>query len=257
MQGKRIVIPQPTFGEYPRIFPEADTYPDAVGIDTKEIEKRSAGCDVVVFVNPNNPTGSLIKPEWIHAFAGRNKEKTIVVDESFVEFSQSTSMMALLETQPFDNVIVIKSLSKSLGIPGVRLGYVYSCNGAFNDAVKEYIPIWNLNSLAECFLEVILKHRKSMQNSFTDTIRDRNAFAQALSEVPIVKKVHPSAANFLLVSLDNHGLSGGEVADMLLKKHDIYIRDISPKFSDGNTYIRLAVRMPEENNRLVSCLKEL
>ncbi len=257
MQKMRVLIPQPTFGEYPRIFPDADTYSDAVGIDTEEIEKRGAEYDIIVFVNPNNPTGSFIKSEWIHEFADRNKKKTILVDESFVEFTGCASMMELLETQPVDNVIVVKSLSKSLGIPGVRLGYVYSCNGEFNDAVKEYIPIWNLNSLAECFLEVILKHRKSMQQSFIDTIRDRDSFAQALSEVSMVKQVYPSAANFLLVSLNSDGPSGGEVADMLLTKHEIYIRDISPKFSDGNTYIRLAVRLAEENSQLVSCLQEL
>lgn len=256
MQGERVLIPQPSFGEYPRIFPEADTYSDTVGIDTEGIEKRAADYGIIVFVNPNNPTGSFIKSEWIHEFAERNKEKIILVDESFIEFSECSSLMELCERDPIENIIVVKSLSKSLGIPGVRLGYVYSSNTEFNNAVKESIPIWNLNSLAECFLEVILKHRKSLQESFVETIRDRNHFSQELSKTPVVRQVYSSAANFLLVSLKNNGPSSGEVADTLLKKHKIYIRDISPKFSDGNSYIRLAVRLPEENSRLVECLKE-
>lgn len=256
-KGRRVLMPSPTFGEYPRIFPDTGVYTDQVGVDTPVIQKRAADCDVIIFVNPNNPTGTLIEPEWIYEFASKNQRKTVLVDESFIEFAERKSVLELLEQEPLDNVIVIKSLSKSLGVPGVRLGYAYSSNREFIEALKEYIPIWNLNSIAEYFLEVLLKHRNSMNQSFKDTIRDRQEFALALSKTPVIKKVYPSAANFILVSLHDKGCSGVEIADVLLKKHLLYIKDISSKFSDDNIYIRFAVRLPQEHRRLVEALKGL
>ena len=256
-KGKQALIPQPTFGEYPKIFPEALTYGDVVGIDPDEILRKSKDCDVVVIVNPNNPTGSIIDTQWIMDFSAQASRKTIVVDESFIEFSGRTSVLELLEKNPLSNVIVIKSLSKSMGMPGLRLGYVYSCNGQFNDFIKNSLPIWNLNSLAEYAMEIILKHRKSLSQSFDDTIRDREAFRNALSGLPIVEKVYPSSANFVLVAIKPMHGQPVSISEKLLSRQSIYIKDISHKFSDGRIYLRLAVRLPHENMKLVESLREM
>jgi Histidinol-phosphate/aromatic aminotransferase and cobyric acid decarboxylase len=253
----KALIPTPTFGEYPKIFPRADVYRDAVGIDTNEITGKCADRDLIVFVNPNNPTGTLIDTKWIFEFASRNKSKTVIVDESFIEFARCPSVLDLLEQSPLPNVIVVKSLSKSMGMPGIRLGYVYSCDKAFNTFVKESLPIWNLNSFAEFAMEIILKHRKSLAQSFADTVRDREEFSALLSQVPCVKKVYPSSANFLLVSLKPSTMSRVSITERLLSDYSIYIKDISHKFSDGSTYLRLAVRLPHENALLAKCLAEL
>jgi histidinol-phosphate/aromatic aminotransferase/cobyric acid decarboxylase-like protein/choline kinase len=254
--GKKALIPSPTFGEYPRIFPLASVYSDAVGIDSEEIAQKSAGCDLVVFVNPNNPTGSLVDTKKIMDFASQNRGKTVIVDESFIEFAECPSVLSLLETEPLQNVIVIKSLSKSMGMPGLRLGYVYSRNRDFTAYIKEWLPIWGLNSLAEFAMEIILKHRKSLSQSFSDTIADREEFSRALAGVSCVSEVFPSSANFVLISLKERG-SAAAIADTLLAKYSIYVKDISHKFPDGRAYLRLAVRLPGENALLVKCLKEI
>jgi histidinol-phosphate/aromatic aminotransferase/cobyric acid decarboxylase-like protein/choline kinase len=254
--GKRALIPSPTFGEYTRIFPEAATYSDSIGMDMDEVLKKSAACDVVVFVNPNNPTGSLIDSGKIMEFAARHPQKTVLVDESFIEFAGCPSVLSLLETEHLENVIVIKSLSKSLGMPGLRLGYVYSRNRDFNGFVLDNLPIWGLNSMAEFAMEVLLKHRKSLAKSMTDTVRDREDFRKALAGVPCVSEVFPSAANFVLVALRERG-SAARIAEALLSKYAIYVKDISHKFPDGRSYLRLAVRLPAENALLVKCLKEI
>jgi histidinol-phosphate/aromatic aminotransferase/cobyric acid decarboxylase-like protein/choline kinase len=256
MEDKKALIPAPTFGEYSRVFPNAHSYGDVVGIDTVEVETKSVRNDVVVFVNPNNPTGTLIDTQWIFDFAARNEQKTIVVDESFIEFSGQASVLELLEKKPLTNVIIIKSLSKSMGLPGMRLGYAYSCNPAFNEFVKKSLPIWNMNSIAEFFMEIVLKHRKSLSQSFLNTIRDRELFRTALSELSCVEEVYPSAANFLLIKMKPRAASQ-PLAEALLSRHSIYIKDISHKFPDGRSYLRLAVRLPHENAMLVKCLKEL
>jgi histidinol-phosphate/aromatic aminotransferase/cobyric acid decarboxylase-like protein/choline kinase len=255
--NKKALIPNPTFGEYTRIFPSAATYSDGVGIDRDELAKKAGACEVVVIVNPNNPTGSCIDTQWIAGYAAAHKEKLVVVDESFIEFSGRGSIMDACDSQGIDNVVVIKSLSKSMGMPGLRLGYVYSRNTAFMSFIDGSLPIWGINSLAEFTLEVILKHRKSLERSYAETVRDRSEFAEALSTCDCVEQVFDSGANFLLVRLKENRAAAQAVTDCLLSSHGILVKDISKKFTDQNGYLRLAVRLPLENMRLVAALSSI
>jgi histidinol-phosphate/aromatic aminotransferase/cobyric acid decarboxylase-like protein len=118
------------------------------------------------------------------------------------------------------------------------------------------IPVWNMNSMAEHFVEILLKHRNSINKSFEDTKRDRTAFAQLLKCVDIIKRVLPSGANFLTceLSISNEELKA--LQELLLTKHKIYIKNATEKFDDGKTYIRLAVRTPTENRQLASTLQK-
>jgi len=255
--GKRALIPDPTFGEYKRIFPAAVTYGDRVGIDMKEIQAKAGPCDVVVFVNPNNPTGSALPGALIAEFARANPAKTILADESFIEFSTAGSVMAACEAGGLSNVIIIKSLSKSMGMPGLRLGYVYSTDREFMTYVADSLPIWSMNSLAEFTLEIVLKHRKSLAQSFAETVRDRDAFAASLSNLSSVERVFAGQGNFLLVRLADQAGPALSIVDRLLSDHSILVKDVSPKFDDGRAYLRCAVRLPHENARLVSALSGL
>ena len=253
--GRQVLVPAPTFGEYERAFPRARSYPDRVGLDSREIEGHAREADVVVFVNPNNPTGSLLPSEWIYDYADRNPSKAVIVDESFIDFAEVPSLLGLLEQKPLDNVIVLKSLSKPLGIPGLRLGFAYSSNPAFNEFVRQGLPIWNCNSLAEHFLELILKHREALARSFAATAADREQLAAQLAEVPGIETVYPSAANFILVRLDERSRGRKSLATALLAHSSIYVKDVSRKFADGRAYARLAVRLPDENAALVGALR--
>ena len=249
-------IPSPSFGEYQRIFKNCTNYDDKVGFDLKGIERGSKDAEIVVFVNPNNPTGSLIPSEWICAFAEKNPAQTVVVDESFIEFADVTPMLSLLEKKPLDNVLIIKSLSKSLGVPGIRLGYAYSCNAELMKHLHGQVPIWNMNSIAEHYLEIILKHRNALKRSFEQTVIDRTTFGGRLSTCPQVERVYPSAGNFLLVELKAKAATAAKITTQLLEKHSIYVKDVTDKFGNGKNYLRLAVRLPEENERLVAALRE-
>jgi len=255
--GKEVLIPSPTFGEYTRIFPCAKTYGDAVGFDVGEIEKKGTSCEVIVFVNPNNPTGSALDSRWIEAYAKRNSEKTIIVDESFIEFSAAGSIIPACETGGLENVIVVKSLSKSMGMPGLRLGYVYSTNADFMAFSGKNIPIWNMNSMAEFTMEIILKHRKSLAQSFVDTIKDRQDFISALSKLSCVDTVYPSQGNFFLVRLRGQKNVAAEIVNKLLSRYSIFVKDISHKFNDKYPYLRIAVRASHENAKFVSALADV
>ena len=251
--GKRMLIPDPTFGEYPRMFPEAATYRDDVGITLSDLTAPIDAANVVVFVNPNNPTGTTLSSQSLHELAASRPDKTFVVDESFIDFSGYPSMVSLLEDKPLENVICIKSLSKTLGVPGIRLGYVYSANAGFLRYVSDRVPIWNLNSMAEYMLEIILKHRGSLTASFVSTAKDRARLIGALSNVQGVTRVLPSGGNFVTFELDRQAPSAAAVVRRLLAIESIFVKDVSSKF-EGRSMIRVAVRLPEENARLVSAL---
>ncbi len=254
------LLPSPTFGEYSRIFPKAITYSDRVGIDTTEILEKAQNCDFIVFVNPNNPTGSLLETKWIYNFAATHPDKIVILDESFIHFSDQESILPLLENAPLSNVILLVSLSKILGVPGIRLGYAYTDNQAFNAYLHSHIPIWNINSLAEYFLEIILKHREAIKASFQKTKEDREQFAKSLRNFPGVKQVYSSGGNFLLLCLDYDNSFKDNLIQKLLSAHGIYVKDVSSHFSSKKSkkfYLRLAVRNTADNQIFLKAFREV
>ncbi|MEH2068030.1 MAG: aminotransferase class I/II-fold pyridoxal phosphate-dependent enzyme [Nostoc sp.] len=253
----RGLLPSPTFGEYSRIFPKAITYSDRVGIDTTEILEKAQNCDFIVFVNPNNPTGSLLETKWIYNFAATHPDKIVILDESFIYFSDQESILPLLENAPLSNVILLVSLSKILGVPGIRLGYVYTDNQAFNGYLHNHIPIWNINSLAEYFLEIILKHQEAIKASFQKTKEDREQFAKELKSLPGVKQVYSSGGNFLLLCLDYDLSLKDNLTQKLLSTHGIYIKDVSSRFNSKKLYLRLAVRNIADNEIFLKAFREV
>jgi histidinol-phosphate/aromatic aminotransferase/cobyric acid decarboxylase-like protein/choline kinase len=252
----RVLLPEPTFGEYRRSFPGHTPYPDRMGVDLGEVARLAEAAELVVFVNPNNPTGTLLSTRAIYRFAEERPGQVVIVDESFLAFSDEPSMVSLLEERPLANVVVLASLSKSLGIPGVRLGFAYTCNAALAADLARALPIWNLNSIAEHVLEILLKHRPGFAASLRATAADRTGFAEALAALPSVEAVHPSGGNFLLVTLRPRAEPAVALVDRLLTRHALYVKDVSDRFPDGRVRLRFAVRLPEENQRLCAALAE-
>jgi len=249
------LLPAPTFGEFPRWFPGHATYGDAVGVDLAALAARAADHAVVAVVNPNNPTGTTLSTAWLHALAARHPATMFVVDESFVEFSGEIPLRRRLDEAPLPNVLVLASLSKSLGVPGLRLGYAYTGNPALCAAVGARIPIWNLGAPAEFFLELLLKFQRELDESLAQTTADRAELTERLAALPGIAAVHPSGGNFVLAAL-----GGGEpgrarrLVERLLVHDGIYVKDVSAKLPDGGAFLRIAVRRPAENARLVSAL---
>ena len=254
--AKRMLIPKPTFGEYTRIFHDIETYSDEQGIKWDSVKNTMSNVDGLVVVNPNNPTGSTIPVEEIYQLALEYPEKLMIVDESFIEFANTTSIIPLLEEHPLQNVIVLKSLSKSLGVPGVRLGYVYCCNADIVQDIHAYVPIWNLNSIAENFLEIVLKYRTEIDTSFAKTIEDREAFATELKDLLCVEEVYPGGGNYLLIKLAcNHNLAPS-LLKYMLSEYSIYARDVSSRFNSTRIHMRVAIRLPSENSYFCRCLQQ-
>jgi len=255
--ARRVLLPQPTFAEFPRWFPAHAAYQDSVGIDPDEIDARAEINDLVVIVNPNNPTGSKLATAGIHALIARHPHTTFLVDESFIAFSGDQPLLERLEREPLKNVVVVVSLSKSLGVPGLRLGYAYSCDPQLIQRLRARIPIWNLGSLAEFFLELLLKFQPEYALSIRRTVSDRCEFGTQLAGLAGVETVYPSSANFFLIRLASRGPEHAQqLVDALLTRHSIYVKDVSRKFAAPAPYLRVAVRRPAENVRLLEALAE-
>lgn len=256
MVGSRPVLrPEPSFGEYQRMFPGARTYADAIGVDLDKFDAAIPGDGVVVIVTPNSPTGTVIPTDWVEACIRRHPHTLFVVDESFIDFSDQTPLIERIEADPVANVIVIKSLSKSFGVPGLRLGYVYCANPEVIRVLDDEIPIWNLSGPAEFYLELMLKYRSDFERSLAATKADRAAFAAMLAAVPVVARVHPSGGNFLLATLRGTDPAiASSIRTELLVQHSIDVKDVSMRLQPPRPRLRVAVRLPADNARFCQAL---
>ena len=256
--GQRVAIPAPTFGEYARCFPAAATYADAPGMDLEQISDLAGHADLLIVVNPNNPSGGTVPTEFVYDLAARHPGTTVLVDESFLPFSGLASMVGLLEAAPLPNVAVLTSLGKLLGVPGLRLGYLYTASADLRRAFGELMPIWGVNSVGEFFLELAVKFRTELDRSIASTVAERGRLAELLAEHPLVAQVYPSQANFLLFRLAAQDQAAAAwLRGELLASSKIEIKDVSGKYPDRKPRIRVAVRTQQDNDRLLKAMAPL
>ena len=255
--GRDVAIATPAYDELARRFPDARTFPDAPGIDTAELERLAAAGGVIALANPNTLTGTTLDTAWLHGLAAAHPATTFLVDETHVEFSGRASLRSRLDAEPLANVVVIGSLGASVGVPGLRLGYLHSTDPAVRAALRDELPLRHLNSPAEHLLEILLKSRPQLAASLERCRADRDWFRLALLRVPFVAEVHPSGGNFLLARLHGGPSAGAALREHLLTDHAIDVPDVSGAFADRRPRLRIAVRAAEQNAALVSTLTRI
>lgn len=213
--------------------------------------------DTLVLINPDNPSGYYMGQSEIAALLQWCKEenKNLIVDESFLDFADKENVSLLSERilSENPNLYVVKSISKSYGVPGLRLGILASGNADMIGCLKKSVSIWNINSMAEFFMQILDKYKVDYENSLREIKAERARFFEALSQIKSLK-VYPSQANYFMCELlDGH--TSEELAGRLLKKN-ILIKDLTGKIKNGRQYIRIAIRTGAENQSLVQLLKE-
>ena len=264
LPGKLGVI-SPTFEEYPNRRSENDV--EVFVPQTEDFHYSSL--DVISYfdnhpvtslllINPDNPSGNYIPFRELRALLlwGRDKGIRLVVDESFADFSSEFPGNSLLQNstlEEFPNVVVVKSISKSFGVPGLRLGLLASSDVSLINRVKKDVSIWNINSFAEFFLQIFSKYESDYKKSATSFLKARESFREELSAVPYLK-IFDSQANYFLCEVLGP-MTSTELAEGLLENYNILIKDCSQKKSfEGKNYIRLAVRSEADNRKLVKAL---
>ena len=181
------------------------------------------------------------------------------LDESFVDFSEGWENNTLLHDnmlETYPHMLVMKSISKSYGVPGIRLGILCSADVDIIARMKKMVSIWNINSFCEFFMQIYTKYEKDYKEACDKFIVERNDFESKLREISFLRVI-PSQANYFLVEVLPPFTAKGLVLKML-KQFGILMRDCSGKGGfDGKQYMRIAVRDHKDNAKLIESLKLL
>lgn len=268
IKGK-IGVVFPTFEEYPNRVEEAGnlvsyvpSHPDFAYTKADIISVFSdKELETLLLINPDNPSGNYICKSDMMDLLRWSSEKNIrlIVDESFLDFAEEGPEASLLDNAilaAYPNLIVIKSISKSYGVPGLRLGVLASSDLELISWMKKDVSIWNINSFAEFYLQIFGKYAKDYKRACHKFRQERARFMDELNKISFIRVI-PSQANYFLCELKGKYTSY-ELTRTLLAEFNILIKDCGTKkaFANGN-YVRIAVRDEKDNNRLVEALRRL
>ena len=258
---------RPTFEEYPNRFdkslqvtftPQNDDY----RYTADDLMQYFGDKDIktLMLINPDNPSGNFIPKADVLRLAKWCEDRNIrlVVDESFVDFSVDYKTNSLLSDEileAYPHMAVMKSISKSFGVPGLRLGILASANKELIAHIKKEVSIWNLNSFAEFFMQIYNKHEKDYLKACDKFVAERADFERQLKTIPYLR-VMPTQANYFLCEV-LPPYTATEIVVYTLRNHNILTRDCSqkPGLDPNKQYMRIAVRNHEDNTRLVEALR--
>ena len=261
----RVGVVFPTFEEYPhRLKPEDiemfTPSADDLSYTADNLMEHFADKPIksLLLINPDNPSGNFIGFDDLLRLCRWCEERDIrfIVDESFVDFSDDFERNTLLRNDILSvhpNLVVMKSISKSYGVPGLRLGVLASSDERLIERIKKDVSIWNINSFAEFYMQIFNKYQADYVEACRKFTAERARFMKRLCEVSWIK-VLPSQANYFCVEiLDRY--TSHELAKVLLEKFDIMIKDCDSKTGlAGRNFIRISVRDTIDNDRLVEAL---
>jgi threonine-phosphate decarboxylase len=261
----RIAVPIPTFGEYIEKLKDqrdAELYaldparryelglPDYLGW----VHQR--GIKAALIINPGNPTGQFLPlAEMVDFMRGAADLELVIVDESFIDFAGDPIPSLLPLADRFSNLLIVRSMSKHCGVPGLRLGYCYSENLYLLNRLRRFVPTWNLNTLAQYFLSRLPSTDAAYHEARKRLIGDVCWLHDALAGIPGID-VYPTGANFVLFKI-TEGMTAQELQSRLLVEHEMYVRDCSNKVGMDHLHIRVAAQGREKDARLVDALRLL
>lgn len=263
----KLGITLPTFEEYPnrKDNPEKVSFlpqnPD-FSYTAQDLKNYFADKDLsaLLLINPDNPSGNFLGAEEVLDLCEWTGQRGILflLDESFADFADEAVQNTLLKNEileKYPHLIVLKSISKSYGVPGLRLGIMASSDTAFIGKIQKDIAIWNINSFAEFFMQIYGKYESDYRKACRNFIRERVRLKAELDGISWLRVI-PSQANYFLCEITGK-YSSTELTRTLLQ-HNILVKDCAHKyaFADKN-YIRIAIRDEKDNQRLVKTLKEL
>lgn len=261
-QNGNIGFVRPTFEEYPNRYVKENSIVFVpqnkdFSYTADDVMKFFSDEDIstLVIINPDNPSGNYIPKNDLFRlidWAG-NKGIKLVIDESFVDFSDCIDS-TIIEQSILDansHLYVVKSISKSYGVPGIRLGVLASSDVDTISYIKKDVAIWNINSFGEFYMQIAEKYKKDYSAALVKFREERKRFESELNTISGIRVI-PSQANYFMVELTGK-ITAKELTKKMLLVHDILIKDLSTKV-DGQ-YIRIAIRSTEDNNKLIDAFK--
>ncbi|NQT07242.1 MAG: threonine-phosphate decarboxylase [Candidatus Omnitrophica bacterium] len=248
---KTTLIPVPTFSEYERAARNVKSRIEFLRLKEGDGFKLDLSClnrtDLTFICNPNNPTGNLVLGDRLKV------RRPLVIDEAFMDFLPNQRDYTLIrEAARSKKIFVLRTFTKFFALPGLRLGYLITHKDNV-ERLRRFMLPWNTNSLAQIASESILKDRPYIKKTYQLIERERGFLFEQLNKTGGLKP-YPAVANFILIKIERNGITSRSLKDALIKR-GVLIRDCSNFRNLNNKYIRVAVRLRNENLKLLEALK--
>lgn len=257
----KLGLVKPTFEEYPNRFtnvevfnPKNNSY--SYCVDDLIYYFADKNIKNLLLINPDNPSGNYINKKDLLKLISWTKENSIklIIDESFVDFAEEENNSLIDQNIISENkhLYIIKSISKSYGVPGLRLGILVSGDVKSISLIKRDVSIWNINSFAEFYMQIEEKYKSSYIDGLSKFKAERNRVMKELNNIQGIKVI-PSQANYFMVQITDK-FTAKDLTKVLLIKYNILIKDLTSKVS--SEFVRIAVRNKVENDKLITALRE-
>jgi threonine-phosphate decarboxylase len=252
----RTTVPLPTFNEFiarpaSQIHRYALSEENGFALDVDRLldEVQRSESEYAVLVNPNNPVGNLISLEEVRRIL--ESGVMLVIDEAFMGFTDGHHSAEQLVPH-YRNLVIVRSATKSLGIAGLRLGYVLTANAEVKMLLRASLPIWNVNSLAEYMIEAFPRYRDQHQASIDRIRMDTAWFGEALKEVPYLVPF-PTHSNAVFCRVQG---SGRRLAEILLERYGLMVKEgiRQAELQTTASYVRMGLRNRADNGMLLDAL---
>lgn len=273
--GKRLAILNPTFSEYERsarlnnleviniILDKNNNFE----INIEEIKENINNFDSLFICNPNNPNGKVKDLKELLDILVKNN-KLLIVDETFMEFVEDEEKYSLIKyVKEYDNLFILKAVTKFFGLPGLRLGYGVTSNKNIIENIYKYKEPWTINSFADNLSNYIFKDKDYIRSSKEYYVKEREYMLSSLKEIKAIK-VYDTDTNFVLIKLKQSNtkelknkilnqINANDLKTKLLEQGKILIRDASNFIGLDDSFIRVAIKSHEENEKLIKYMKNL
>lgn len=260
----RLSVCIPAFNEYVRCFTNCEIreiYSEAhgYGYDLNRLLEEVDHTDHLLLINPDNPTGSMLDYDQVLELLDKCEAKgvTLVFDESFIDFAEKDRRYTLVREdilKKYSRLLVIKSISKYYGVPGLRLGIIAGSDQDMLNEIRKNMAIWNINSFAEYYLQIQRLYKKDYQKA-CDMLAEQRAYLEGELKKISGITVYPSQANYIMCEIVEQ-MTSERLATVLMEDYNILIKNLSEKKGfQGRSFFRVAVKNREDNELLIAAMR--
>ena len=262
-RGFKALIPVPSFSEYEKAAlrvggePVFLQLPKDFALETEKIKKAiTDDTRILCICNPHSPSGTLYSKEALLDLVKFCSKKDIIfsVDENYIEFADKSLENTLADrVKDYDNLFVIRSVTKFYGMAGIRFGYAIAAETLIDKLQTTRLP-WSINGLACQVTLAAFNDKEFIKNTKETIAKNRTALAKALNKIEGLT-VYPSVTNFLLVKIDNNKITSTMLKEMLAKER-ILIRDCCTFMGLNDQYFRVTIRSAKDNQHLAEKIEQ-